>query len=171
VLSSSCKNDLDLPDAGRINRMWTKKNSVKLSLIANRVILFLCLAFAALTPFTFFMNAFSHFGDIRLGSEPALLITIYICLIPAILLLLTLDRLLVNIKKDEVFTKQNVKYLRVISWACFVVALILFISGIFVYLPSFIVSVAAGFFGLIIRVVKNVIEAAVDLKNENDFTI
>ena len=30
---------------------------------------------------------------------------------------------------------------------------------------------AAAFFGLILRVVKNVIEQAVILKNENDFTI
>jgi hypothetical protein len=35
----------------------------------------------------------------------------------------------------------------------------------------FVVVVAAGFIGLILRVVKNVIEEAVILKSENDLTI
>ena len=49
-------------------------------------------------------------------------------------------------------------------------AFILLVSG-FYYILFVIGAVAAGFFGLILRVVKNVIEQAVILKNENDFTI
>jgi hypothetical protein len=34
-----------------------------------------------------------------------------------------------------------------------------------------LLSIMAGFLGLILRVVKNVFEAAVELKAENDYTI
>ena len=151
--------------------MWTKKNSVSLSLIVTRIIMVLCLGVAAGVPFLITSRAFYYVGGIRTGMEPAMPVVIYLCLIPAFILLFSLDNLLRNIKNDEVFIYKNVKSLRIISWACFSVAIILLFAGIFVSLPFFVVSAAAGFFGLIIRVVKNVIEAAVDLKNENDFTI
>ena len=39
------------------------------------------------------------------------------------------------------------------------------------YMPFLIVSAAAAFVGLILRVVKNVFAEAVRLKDENDYTI
>lgn len=82
--------------------------------------------------------------------------------------LFSLDRLLANIRKKDVFINRNVKHLRVISWCSFAVSVILFISGVY-YLLFLLIAVAAAFFGLILRVVKNVIEQAVAIKNENDF--
>jgi Protein of unknown function (DUF3036). len=99
-----------------------------------------------------------------------LLATIYACSVPGLVALFSLDRLLANIKKKNVFIAKNVKHLRVISWCSFAVSAILFVSG-FYYLLFLLVAVAAAFFGLILRVVKNVIEQAVTIKDENDFTI
>ena len=73
--------------------------------------------------------------------------------------LLTLRLLLKNILKSEVFVSQNVKFLRILSWCCVAVALIALASGYF-YLPFYIVGTAAGFFALILRVIKNVFCAA-----------
>ena len=49
-------------------------------------------------------------------------------------------------------------------------ALIALASGYF-YLPFYIVGTAAGFFALILRVIKNVFCAAIEIKNENELTI
>jgi hypothetical protein len=95
----------------------------------------------------------------------------YACCVPALVALFRLDRLLSNIMKDLVFTEENVRALRVISWCCFAEALILTVAALYFAPIIFAVAAVAAFFGLILRVVKNVIDAAVALKSENDFTI
>jgi hypothetical protein len=95
----------------------------------------------------------------------------YACCVPAIAALLLLDRLLSNITKGKVFTEENVKALRAISWCCFAEAFILAIAALYFAPILFAVAIVTAFFGLILRVVKNVIDAAVALKAENDFTI
>jgi len=99
-----------------------------------------------------------------------LVATVYACAVPGLAAMIALNRLLKNIRKKEVFTEKNVKLLRLLSWCSFVVSGILFASG-FYYLMFLLIAFAAAFFGLILRVVKNVIEQAVVIKNENDFTI
>ena len=80
------------------------------------------------------------------------------------------DVLLRNIRKGQPFVTQNVTMLRIISYCCFAEVLV------FVYLAvlkpfAIIVLVACGFMGLILRVVKNVFEQAIEIREENDFTI
>jgi len=98
----------------------------------------------------------------------------YAFCIPAYVALFSLDRLLAAIRNNEVFTLRNIRFLRIISWCCAAVALILvigvFCSGL-VALFLIIPAVIAAFFGVILRVVKNLFAAAVALKDENDFTI
>jgi len=95
---------------------------------------------------------------------------LYLCCIPAMAALICLHILLGNIKKEDVFIEKNVKLLRVISWCCFAAASIL-IFAVQYYLLLGLTAIAIGFIGLILRVVKNVIEEAVHLKTENEFTI
>ena len=81
-----------------------------------------------------------------------------------------LNALLAHISKQETFVEENVKALRIISWCCYAIA------GVFLILAylrplAFIVAFAAAFFGLIMQVLKNVFAMAVELKDENDFTI
>ena len=99
-----------------------------------------------------------------------LLITLY-CAVPfAVIALVCLDVLLRNIRKEQPFIAQNVTMLRIISYCCFGEVLV-FIY--FAVLKPFtvVVMIACGFMGLILRVVKNVFEQAVRIREENDFTI
>ena len=49
-------------------------------------------------------------------------------------------------------------------------ALITLIGGC-IYIPFMVVAVAAAFMGLMLRVVKNVMQNAVEIKAENELTI
>jgi hypothetical protein len=94
----------------------------------------------------------------------------YAFCVPAYIALGSLDRLLASIRREEVFTHGNVRHLRVISWMCLVASLVLLVSSL-VSIVFFALAVLAAFFGVILRAVKNLFAAAVDLKHENDFTI
>ena len=85
-----------------------------------------------------------------------------------------LIRLLLNIKDGKVFIREKVIYLRRVSWDCFGVAAVAVVGG-FLYedLPfTFFLLMAfiTGTIGLILRVVKNVMESAVALSAEKDLT-
>ena len=75
-----------------------------------------------------------------------------------------------RIKNEDPFCRANVKSLRIISLCFFIVALITFV-GCFFYRPFIFIAAAAGFLGLILRVVKNVIQTAVELREESDLTV
>ena len=90
--------------------------------------------------------------------------------VPAAVVLFCLHRLLRNISEEEVFIQENVRSLRIMSWCLMAAALVYLVGSLFDwYLVVF--AAAAAFVGLILRVVKNVFAQAVELKNENDFTI
>ena len=113
------------------------------------------------------------YKSISIGTDDVtvpLLITFYSCAAVGIFILITLDRLVNNIMKGDVFTADNVKYLRVLSYSCFIIAVITLIFARFRFL-SFIISFSACFFGLILRVIKNCFTEALRLREENDFTI
>jgi len=99
-----------------------------------------------------------------------LLITLY-CAVPfGVIALICLDKLLRNIRKEQPFITQNVTLLRIISYCCFAEVLV------FVYFSvlkpfAVVIMIACAFMGLILRVVKNVFEQAVRIREENDFTI
>ena len=98
---------------------------------------------------------------------------LYLCLAFGIAALVVLIRLLSDIRRREVFTLVNVRRLRLISYcgfaimaACAVGAIVASPRPIFVFL-----ALVAGFLGLIMRIVKNVIDAARELKEDSDYTI
>lgn len=78
--------------------------------------------------------------------------------------------LLLLVLKGKVFTGAAVDLIRYISWLLILMGLILVSMTYFFTLASF-VGVAIMFLGLTIRVVKNVIEEAVSLREENDLTV
>lgn len=119
-----------------------------------------------------------YFTDCRKIEDPELLNSIKAvslrCFYPssafAVAAMYSLIRLLLNIRAGKTFSHQNVMYLFTISWCCFAVALICFIGG-FGYTPFFFLTAAAGFMGMILRVVKNVMQYAYEIQQENDLTI
>lgn len=148
--------------------MWNPGKSVVASSVCTKLVIGLVICFVFAAPYVVKNYVLYTMRDPYVIKP--LLVTIYACAVPGLTALFSLDRLLANIKAKKVFIERNVRHLRIISWCSFAVSAILFISG-FYYLLFLLVAVAAAFFGLILRVVKNVIEQAVAIKNENDFTI
>ena len=82
-----------------------------------------------------------------------------------------LVKLLLLVRRHLVFTEKAVACLRTISWCCFIEAALCLITARIYFPAHYAAAFVAGFLGLVLRVVKNVIEEAVALKAENDFTI
>ncbi|MCR4795077.1 MAG: DUF2975 domain-containing protein [Ruminococcus sp.] len=97
-------------------------------------------------------------------------ITLYVCDALALGALWNLHVLLGNISRDEVFIPKNTSCLRRISWLCMAAGSVCIIFGLWSSIFAF-VGMVAIMFGLIMRVLKNVFEKAVEIKSENDFTI
>lgn len=94
----------------------------------------------------------------------------YLCAPFAAAALGMLIALLRNILRDRVFIRTNVRFLRGVSWCCFAVAAVTAAGGYF-YLPLLIITFATAVVGILLRVVKNVMHAAVELREEQDLTI
>lgn len=103
-------------------------------------------------------------------TEIALYVCLYASAIPALVGTFLLLKILKNVKRNAVFEDSNVICLRYISWCCCFAALCYFTLGFFV-LFSFVVAAASAFAGLIVRVIKNLMKEAVDIKRENDLTV
>lgn len=155
--------------------MWNKSRSLSLSIGV-------CFGFAAILTLLLFSAPWAirlwYVGYRELDvQDPAVqkmikvfTVSFYLCVPMGYLTLYSLLKLLFNIKREETFIPQNVKYLRRISWCCIAVALITLIGGMF-YLPFLFIAVAAGFVGLMLRIVKNVMHSATEIKAENELTI
>lgn len=147
--------------------MWNDNRSIILSRICVIAFMVLLVAAAVFAPW-FVRTMFA--AAVLTTWEAYFLYTIYIGCVPAALLLISLLRLLLRIEKGEVFIQRNVESLRHISWYCFAGAVISAVSVLYYY-PWVIVTVAAAFIALIVRVVKNVFAKAVALQDDVDHTI
>ena len=151
--------------------MWNRKKSIYVSIAVCWFILAALILIAILAPF-FLKDFYMLFGG-RIPSahlDYVILGCYYPCAAFGILADVTLLKMLSRIEKDNPFCKENVKGLKIISICCFVVGIITFV-GSFSYRPFFFVTSAALFVGLILRVVKNVMQTAVEMREENDLTI
>jgi Flp pilus assembly protein TadB len=79
-------------------------------------------------------------------------------------------KLLSNMDKEQIFTAENIRHLRAVSWCCAGAAVICAVSALY-YPPFIIAAAAAAFMMLIVRIVKNVFQTASDMKSELDLTI
>jgi len=197
MLSSFHRKELCI-EMGEKNKrqIWTKAKSAILTLVCTRVLIGIIIAIAILLPFIFSAGLSGGFSGNYLFSSgaagpyygaspdagilyagmpaakiPALFICAYASFVFIMIALFSLDFLLRNIRKELVFFRKNVRYLRIISWCCFAVAVIMLCGWPFISYVLIFVAAAAAFFGLLMRVVKNVIDAACEIKDENDFTI
>ncbi len=155
--------------------MWNRKRSVTLSIVV-------CFIFVGILTATLFIGPWfvkTWFTAYRGWTENSKAVSdmltlfmacFYPCAVFAYVTLYSLLKVLFNIKKDQIFIYNNVKYLRRISWCCFVVALITLVGGIF-YVPFLLVASAAAFVGLMLRIIKNVMQNAVAISEENELTI
>ena len=150
--------------------MWNNNKSLTLSLVCTKIVILLLIAIAIVIPFARNTGFFSGSILLREGGVFFAIILIYLAIIPSMIAMICLHKLLTNIKMEQAFTDKTTKLLRIISWACFATGIIMFV-GTTNSMAFFLLGVIACFIGLILRVVKNVIEAAREIKDENDFTI
>lgn len=148
---------------------WNKDKSLWLSKICIKLFTITMIVVAVFAP-----KIFSALIEIRVaylgGTLPYFLISTYTLCVPATIALAGLWRLLDNIDKGEVFIENNVRILRMLSWRCIFAGGICLVSAVY-YLPFIIIAAAAGFVGLLLRIVKNVFARAVEIKQDNDYTI
>lgn len=81
-----------------------------------------------------------------------------------------LFRLLRLVEKGNVFTVRSVALIRGVSWCCFFLGFV-FCAFSLLFTVFLVLSFVAFFLGMCLRVVKNAIEEATNIKNENDLTV
>ena len=107
------------------------------------------------------------------NEEPIHVVLNVVLYLSAILAIVALWQLLIMLNrfaKQEVFIKENAACLRLIAWCCFGVAAV-WLALTFWRFMAFFVAFIMAFAGLLVRVMKNMLEAAIELREENDFTI
>lgn len=84
--------------------------------------------------------------------------------------IIILFRILINVDKGEIFIESNSKYLTTLSRLCLYVGILCGVAT-FKFFVFLLISISALFIGLIVRVVRNIINQASLIKEENDMTV
>ena len=146
----------------------TSQLSAKFTLWANRIIaLGVCvLCFTMYDLLTWYRGL----RNLPWQVCASIFIGFYLC-VPAVLYALwCIDRLLKNILENLVFETKNVSYLRRIRWCCVAVSLICTPVAC-IYQPLIFLTLIMAFLAMMVSVVKNVMAAAVEIREENDLTV
>ena len=109
-------------------------------------------------------------AEITQAGRTLVLIDAYAMLAVAYLAVGLLFFLLRTVLREEIFTPAAPRLLSAVSLCCFIEGLLFFLLGSLFQL-AYAATVALCFIGLCLRVVKNVIEEATRIKQENDFTV
>lgn len=148
---------------------WNNEKSIGLTkffIILFAAAYILVLVFCPAMTKEFVIHSFS-----ARGKDAALFMaTIYTSAVPLGIILWSLYRMIGRIGEEQIFSEENVRCLRLISWMCFTVAAVCLVSTAY-YVFFLIVAACAAFMGLLIRVIKNVFERAREIKEENDYTV
>ncbi len=151
------------------------KLSISLSIAVSVAFFIVCIAGVAVTPLL--VDILIDIPDttgvrdtITESGRLYILVLTYALMAVAILADILLFILLLRVYRGEVFTAVSVALIRGVSWCCFLMCAVFFGLGFYFEL-SYIVSFSIIFLGLCLRVVKNVIEEATEIKSEHDFTI
>ena len=155
--------------------MWNSDKSVRLTHFIVRACYAVLIALSVTLPILLDKGIFKF--DILTEIKDYVLWPFYAVVPAGFLALFCLDRLLANIRKERVFEAKNVKLLRLISYACIyagfvgLISFIVILTRNFMFETMLVLSAGEFFMGLVVRVVKNIFEAAIKLKYENDLTI
>ena len=153
----------------------SRKMSVNISMVLT-VILFFGIAICAFVMpdiadlFGQIADSYSLRGEVSPAEVTAVLVVGYIVIRFACAADVMMFFLLLRVKKGLVFTKESVSLIRGVSWAA-VACGVLFASVGYMFYVVFAVAAAMLFLGLCVRVVKNVVEEATEIKSENDLTV
>lgn len=148
--------------------MTKEKRSIAITSVLIKVAIVLCTAALFLMPYA--AKMYEQISFQRDNVTVPLLITFYMCAAFGFVILFVLNKLIKNIGSEKVFIDENVKLLKILSYCCFAIAVVTLIFARFRILV-FVITFAAAFIGLILRVIKNCFTEAIRLREENDFTI
>lgn len=153
----------------------SKKLSVKLSIAISVLMFVVCIAGVCFVPkLTDVLIAARNSLESgnTIGGMGSVIIDVFAYLVIVIVMLadVLLFLLLLRVKRGAVFTELSVALIRGVSWCCYLLCAVFCGIGIYFYI-AFIVAFAAMFLGTCLRVTKNVIEEATEIKSENDLTV
>ena len=134
----------------------------------NRIIF--CILVALLPAMPFILDWYSEFRSLNPSAHMAILVAFYVCAVITGFALLKMEQLLRNIIAENVFIRKNVRHIRFIQWCCLCVSLVCIPAAVF-YLPLIFMVVLMGFLFLVTGVLVKVMDAAVNIREENDLTI
>lgn len=152
-----------------------KKYSLYISLSLCVIFFAACVAGAFIMPVLSEMlvntkDNIGNRGDITEAGRAFVLFLAYMILAIVVAADIMLFVLLLRVRKGMVFTSASTELVRGISWCCFLLGAVFAVLGIYFQL-AFILAFAAVFLGICLRVVKNVLEEATEIKEENDLTV
>ena len=146
----------------------TSQLSAKFTLWCSRVI---ALAVTILIfAFPRLLGWYQGIRPLGLHGAAAVFFGFYLCVPVVLYALWCIERIVRNLLKKEVFVQANVRYVRRIRWCCAGVSLICLPAACF-YQPLIFMVVIMAFLALTVSLVKNILAAAVELREENDLTI
>lgn len=148
--------------------MWTKSKSMMLTRVA--VILFMIVLTVGAILLPLLLQWYIENRGTPEENFLPMLILGWLCVPPAFAALFCMHKLLKNIRHEQIFTGKNVRLFRILSWCCFLAALPLLFYG-FLNMITIFFSAILAFIALLLRVAKNMLETAVELKAENDLTV
>ena len=146
-------------------------NRRNVSMLASIIVTIILLVLVIAAVFTL-PQMMQVYSKMRGGIDVTpLMVALYISSIPGLICTLSLLKLLFNIRKNEIFVKQNVTILQVLSYCCLFVGIEYIAICYRNYIAMIFVGFAAIFIGIILRVIKNVFDKAIEIREENDYTI
>ena len=116
------------------------------------------------------LDWYCQFRTLLPVERTAITVAFYCCAVVVALALWNLDGLLRSIGKNLVFTPENVRRIGTVSLCCGITAGICAVA-MFCYYPLVFMTVVMGFLCLVVSVVRQVMAAAVAIREENDLTI
>lgn len=154
---------------------FSKNRSLYISIVISVIFFIICLAGLVILPqlTEMLINTPDNIGNrdsITQTGRVLMLVVAYAIVLTFILADCLLYRVLMQVKKGNVFSVLTVALIRGVSMCCFSLCLLFGILGIYFQL-AFIVSFLAVFLGICLRVVKNVIEEATAIKQEHELTV
>ena len=151
------------------------KISITISIAASIAFFVLCVALAFFMPgfASLMIQAGNELGvaHVEGANEYIVLGLAYVGLVFITLIDILLFMLLLRVREGKVFTAESVSLIRGISWGCYLVAAVFCVLSVYFVFVGLMVAFVAAFLGLCLRVVKNVIEEATEIKAENDMTV
>ncbi len=152
--------------------------SAQLTQLAVRLCYVLLAVAAVLFPILMKVPDGSQWYFVMIAQHGKYLIYPFYAVVPAgYAALICLDKILTNIKNDIVFDSRNVTLMNRITWCCLFAAAVGFVSYIIIALmyksieTVMLLAFGEAFMALVVRVVRDVMQKAIEIKEDNDLVV